>query len=385
MEAKTSSITTVSRKYNIPRSTLRDWITNDMRPTAQYQRLQRRGRQAKMTKKDLDLLGIWIDEMNDQGVLVDSIAIEQKVKSITGWKPSQSWVSRSLHKLGFSSQRALSKIQCQLSKEKRKEVKAFREELVGLVKQQIIINQNLKLWAMDEKGIWDYSPALRTYTRRSIPKPYVRGLYGNNGRDTIVGCVNNCGERMPISGIESRNRKTRKGKDSNGSVITIIVQERCRGMNNNLIKIWFKEFVKFAKRGDILIMDNLQSHKIPEVYHILEEHGIEWIHTPAYLASEVSPLDNSLFSVLGRRLRKLGIRFNSYNEKMETTNRLWKDIPSDTIINYFRHCKIPFYDKETGKMILPIPVKKEHKRRRRNRKKKFKRRYKYVTRKRRKK
>ena len=322
LEAKIIGVTTIARKYNVPRSTLYGWCKKDMRPQLQLQRSQKRGRQAKMSPEDLEKMGEWIDESNSVENLVDTVAIQGYVKILTGWKPSQTWVSRSLHRLGFSSRKALTKMGVQLGEEFELKLQDFRENLVDLLKDQILAYPDLNIWVMDEKGIWNFSPNLRTYTRKRKPKPYVRGLATNNGRDTIAACCNFRGEKLPICAIRHRNRKTKKKKLENGDQIIQQIFEGCKGINNELMKIWADLFIKQAQKGDILLMDNLLSHKNKEVLKIIEDAGINVLFLVKYGASHLSPLDNSIFSVLGRKLRRTGRIFHSFEEKMDTVQKL---------------------------------------------------------------
>ncbi len=75
-----------------------------------------------------------------------------------------------------------------------------------------------------------------------------------------------------------------------------------------------KRFVKYLKRnllpvlnrGDLLVMDNLSSHKVMEVENLLRKHGVKFLYLPGY-SPDLNPIELS-FSKLKSILRKEKIR-----------------------------------------------------------------------------
>ncbi|KAJ3450212.1 integrase protein-related [Anaeramoeba flamelloides] len=198
---------------------------------------------------------------------------------------------------------------------------------------------------MDEKGIWDYSPQLRTFTRRKKTKsnPYVSGLNDTrqNGRDTLAATVSFSGKQLPAFTIQHRRRKT-KTITTDGIKRNVIVDRGCAGMNGILFQKWAVFFLKHASRGDVLILDNLGSHKNKKALEMLKNAGIKVCFTPPYSASKVSPLDNSFFSVLSSKIERLDEIFHSFQNKTDTIQNLLDSIRPRTIINFFKLCKLPF-------------------------------------------
>ncbi|KAJ6247501.1 ubiquitin carboxyl-terminal hydrolase [Anaeramoeba flamelloides] len=191
-----------------------------------------------LSKKD------FCDMRNELGRVVSLKIVQKKVFELTKWKPSKSWVSLFLHKNGFSSQKAIHKSPQQLSSDFKKRVKQFRIKISKIVKKREEYSQvypNFEIWAMDEKGIWDYSPQLRTFTRRKKTKsnPYVSGLNDTrqNGRDTLAATVSFSGKQLPAFTIQHRRRKT-KTITTDGIKRNVIVDKGCAGMNGILFQKW---------------------------------------------------------------------------------------------------------------------------------------------------
>jgi transposase len=86
--------------------------------------------------------------------------------------------------------------------------------------------------------------------------------------------------------------------------------------------------------GDIVVMDNLSSHKSPKVRRLIESAGAELIYLPPY-SPDLSPIEPA-FSKIKQLLRTLAAR---------TRDALWSSLqtildavtPSDAL-HYFEHC-----------------------------------------------
>ena len=86
--------------------------------------------------------------------------------------------------------------------------------------------------------------------------------------------------------------------------------------------------------GDIVILDNLSSHKRPRTRELICAAGAEVLYLPPY-SPDLNPIEN-VFAKIKQRLRTLGCR---------TRQTLWTAMQSvlDTVtprdaINCFRHC-----------------------------------------------
>jgi transposase len=88
------------------------------------------------------------------------------------------------------------------------------------------------------------------------------------------------------------------------------------------------------RAGDIVVMDNLSSHKGPRVRALIEARGAELHYLPAY-SPDLSPIEPA-FSKIKQRLRSLECR---------TKDQLWTamqstldGITASDAANYFAHC-----------------------------------------------
>lgn len=106
-------------------------------------------------------------------------------------------------------------------------------------------------------------------------------------------------------------------------------------MNGDLFLAYVQQqLVPTLRRGDIVVMDNLSSHKKPGVKESIEQVGATLAYLPPY-SPDFNPIELA-FSKLKTLLRKFGER---------TREALWNRIgqlvdeftPAECR-NYFRHC-----------------------------------------------
>ena len=87
------------------------------------------------------------------------------------------------------------------------------------------------------------------------------------------------------------------------------------------------------QEGDIVVMDNLSSHKVAGVKKAIESVGAKWMYLPPY-SPDFNPIEN-VFSKLKTLVRK---------SKLRTVETLWKKLgelcdifSTQECKNYFRH------------------------------------------------
>ena len=310
---------------------------------AQKERMKKRGRKRYLTEIQQKTLFEFIIKENSLGKLVNIKKIQEKIKLLTknnrfpqGWKPSKSWVSSTLRKNGFSSHKAIMKNPKQFSTNFQEEIQNFKNEVNKYLKKAKSERLHYNIWVMDETGVWDQATNLRTYTKRKNPQPFIKLIPTRNRRDTFVTCVSFKGEKIPLFGIQHKIRKTsrRKGRPET------IIDNGCRGMNITQMYKWITVFKKVAKKGDLLILDNLNVHHNKGIIKELEKN-FKLIFLPAYSASYLSPLDNSLFSLLKSHTKEK--IFPTYLCKWMLMRRAFNKITSHQIKEYFKHCGLPFY------------------------------------------
>jgi len=95
-----------------------------------------------------------------------------------------------------------------------------------------------------------------------------------------------------------------------------------------------RHLVPTLRRGDIVVMDNLSSHKRVEVRQAIEAAGCQLVYLPPY-SPDLNPIELA-FSKLKSMLRKAGER---------TVEGLWKflnnavhEFAPRECLNYMRHC-----------------------------------------------
>ncbi|KAJ3438840.1 hypothetical protein M0812_14855 [Anaeramoeba flamelloides] len=98
--------------------------------------------------------------------------------------------------------------------------------------------------------------------------------HGFNQRDTLVACIRADGARLAPMIIETRNAYLNKKKDSSKS------REKIGGMSEDFMIFWLEYFSQFTQKGDILILDNLSSHKTKLVIEKARKLFINLIFTP---------------------------------------------------------------------------------------------------------
>ena len=78
-------------------------------------------------------------------------------------------------------------------------------------------------------------------------------------------------------------------------------------INRMVFEAWVEHgLVPVLRPGDVVVMDNLSSHKGPRVHDLIEAEGAELRHLPPY-SPHFNPIENG-FSKLKARLRKEAAR-----------------------------------------------------------------------------
>ena len=91
--------------------------------------------------------------------------------------------------------------------------------------------------------------------------------------------------------------------------------------------------VPWLRRGDVVVMDNLNMHKMVAVREAISAAGATAIYLPTY-SPELNPIE-LLWADLKRDLRKLAINFEP--ELRAAVRRLRRRVPRAKIDGWFRH------------------------------------------------
>jgi len=102
---------------------------------------------------------------------------------------------------------------------------------------------------------------------------------------------------------------------------------------------WFEAYVRqvlvpVLRRGDIVIMDNLSSHKRASVRKLIEETGASLLFLPPY-SPDFNPIEKA-FARLKAMLRKAGER--TVTGLWDLIGRLVDIFKPDECANYFTSC-----------------------------------------------
>jgi transposase len=85
-------------------------------------------------------------------------------------------------------------------------------------------------------------------------------------------------------------------------------------MNRHLFETWVEtQLAPTLQRGDVVILDNLSSHKSPKAAAMLKERGAWFLFLPPY-SPDLNPIEMA-FAKLKAHLRRIGAR---------TIDQLWR-------------------------------------------------------------
>ena len=120
-------------------------------------------------------------------------------------------------------------------------------------------------------------------------------------------------------------------------------------MNGLTFVEWVRQFlVPTLKRRDVVIMDNLPSHKVSGVREAIESAGATLSYLPQY-SPDLNPIENC-FSKIKAHLRKAAER--TINRLCRRIGKIASSVSAQECCNYLAHagCAAP------RAMALPLPV-----------------------------
>lgn len=107
-----------------------------------------------------------------------------------------------------------------------------------------------------------------------------------------------------------------------------------RPMNSAIFKVYLEQcLVPTLRDGDIVVMDNLSSHKSIEVRQIIETAGARLLYLPPY-SPDLNPIEQA-FSKLKAHLRKAAER--SIPALWDRIGAILDTFPAAECENFFRH------------------------------------------------
>ena len=106
-------------------------------------------------------------------------------------------------------------------------------------------------------------------------------------------------------------------------------------INGSLFRAWVEQhLVPVLKPGDIVVMDNLSSHKVAGVRQAIEAAGAELRYLPPY-SPDLNPIELA-FAKLKKLLRDGAER--TVDKLWELCGRILDQFTEPECRNYFRHC-----------------------------------------------
>ena len=106
-------------------------------------------------------------------------------------------------------------------------------------------------------------------------------------------------------------------------------------INGTAFLAWVKqELVPQLKPGDVVVMDNLQSHKVAGVCEAIEAQGAQVRYLPPY-SPEFNPIEQ-VFAKIKTLLRATGAR--TQEALHSAIGRLMAEFTPGECRNYFQHC-----------------------------------------------
>ena len=173
------------------------------------------------------------------------------------------------------------------------------------------------------------------------------GVAGNVGAERFV-FVDECGANTSLHQLYAWSRRGERAPCSAprnwGANVTLLASMSLEGMGPCLAvegpttKAVFETYVEQVlapslRPAQLVVMDNLSSHKGPRVRELVERRGCELLYLPAY-SPDLNPIEEA-FSKLKALLRKAGAR--TREALMEAMGRALDAVTADDARGFFEH------------------------------------------------
>ncbi len=119
---------------------------------------------------------------------------------------------------------------------------------------------------------------------------------------------------------------------SDGSTEALVYEG---GMTGELFKFWVKEcLVKTLRKGDIVILDNLSSHKVSGVKELISSTGATVEYLPQY-SPDFNPIE-MMWSKIKNYLRK--VSKVKIDELIDAAGDGLRRVTQNDAVNWYKHC-----------------------------------------------
>lgn len=106
-------------------------------------------------------------------------------------------------------------------------------------------------------------------------------------------------------------------------------------IDGTIFTTWIEQFLlRELRPGDVVIMDNVSSHKVPGIAETLLAAGHNLLYLPPY-SPDFNPIEN-MWSKVKSVLRKLKAR--TFNELMTAMKIAIESIAKNDCVGFFDHC-----------------------------------------------
>jgi transposase len=203
----------------------------------------------------------------------------------------------------------------------RPEADAKKKTLIALEQQREDIAEARRQWASEQLSI---EPDRVVFIDETWAKTNLTRTYGRSPRGARLVA------RVPYARWETTTFLG--AMRSTGFVAPLCVDG---AINGDLFRAWVEQhLVKSLRPGDVVVMDNLSSHKTPGVVAAIEAVGAQVRYLPPY-SPDLNPIELA-FSKFKKLLR---------DGAQRTTEKLWQlcgkvlDLFTESECrNYLRHC-----------------------------------------------
>ena len=298
-----------------------------------------KAQQAKSTKKVGRPTKISLSQ--ERSIINKAIEKRKKSKFVT-----MKWATKYAHDIGANVNRTT--VTRLFKKYKWRRISTRRRQGYCLTRRYHKIIENWKYYTrkiilsldpfstvhvMDETGIATNMLPAFSYAPKDEHEADIKTV-SDTTKDTLILTISSNGNAHSFYVPFLKKTRKRKGRAGVGLIE---------------MHAWVDSFLKYAKAGDLLIMDNLAAHCNEEIVSRLKKHGIKILFIPVRSAMYLSPLDNCFFAILKYRLANLLPdladlpNLQLKKEKYQTIIKVVDDmIKEKKGIRYFIHCS---YDK----------------------------------------
>ena len=118
---------------------------------------------------------------------------------------------------------------------------------------------------------------------------------------------------------------------------------------SEVFETYIEQMLRPALRpGQIVVMDNISSHKRESVGELIEGRGCELLYPPPY-SPDLNPIEGTFSKVKGL-LREAEVR--THKALVETLGRALSAVSAQDALGYFEHCGYRVLDRPLFDVLL---------------------------------